>query len=47
MRFETTDFVHAVPIEYEGILPDLFREGKGLSLREVLIPEAFSVLLKY
>ena len=21
VRFETTDFVHAVPIEYEGILP--------------------------
>jgi cytochrome c-type biogenesis protein CcmE len=28
VRFETTDFVHAVPIEYEGILPDLFREGQ-------------------
>ena len=30
VRFETTDFVHAVPIEYEGILPDLFREGQGI-----------------
>ena len=30
VRFETTDFVHAVPIEYEGLLPDLFREGQGV-----------------
>ena len=30
VRFETTDFVHSVPIEYEGILPDLFREGQGI-----------------
>lgn len=30
VRFETTDFVHAVPVEYEGILPDLFREGQGV-----------------
>ena len=47
VRFETTDFVHAVPIEYEGILPDLFREGQGIVAEEVLIPEAFSVRLKY
>ena len=30
VRFETTDFIHSVPIEYEGILPDLFREGQGI-----------------
>ena len=30
VRFETTDFINAVPIEYEGILPDLFREGQGI-----------------
>ena len=30
VRFETTDFIHEVPIEYEGILPDLFREGQGI-----------------
>ena len=30
VRFETTDFIHVVPIEYEGILPDLFREGQGI-----------------
>ena len=30
VKFETTDYVHAVPIQYEGILPDLFREGQGI-----------------
>ena len=30
VKFETTDYIHAVPIEYEGILPDLFREGQGI-----------------
>ena len=30
VRFETTDFVNAVSILYEGILPDLFREGQGI-----------------
>ena len=30
VRFETTDYAHAVPVEYEGILADLFREGQGI-----------------
>ena len=30
VRFEATDYAHAVPVEYEGILPDLFREGQGI-----------------
>lgn len=30
VKFVTTDFVSDVPIEYEGILPDLFREGQGI-----------------
>ncbi len=30
VRFVTTDFAHEVPIEYEGILPDLFRDGQGI-----------------
>ena len=33
VRFETTDYAHAVPVEYEGILPDLFREGQGVVIR--------------
>jgi len=30
VSFVTTDYVSDVPIRYEGILPDLFREGQGL-----------------
>lgn len=30
VEFVTTDFVSDVPIRYEGILPDLFREGQGI-----------------
>ena len=29
MRFDLTDFQASVPVEYEGILPDLFDEGQG------------------
>ncbi len=30
VRFEVTDNAHAVPVVYEGVLPDLFREGQGI-----------------
>ncbi|MBT3529363.1 MAG: cytochrome c maturation protein CcmE [Gammaproteobacteria bacterium] len=30
IEFVTTDYVSDVPIHYEGILPDLFREGQGI-----------------
>jgi cytochrome c-type biogenesis protein CcmE len=30
VAFVTTDFISEVPIQYEGILPDLFREGQGI-----------------
>ncbi len=30
VSFITTDFVSDVRIQYEGILPDLFREGQGI-----------------
>jgi len=30
VRFVATDFVHDVAVDYEGILPDLFREGQGI-----------------
>ena len=29
VRFRVTDGVNAVPVTYNGILPDLFREGQG------------------
>ncbi len=30
VQFEVTDFAESVVVEYEGILPDLFREGQGV-----------------
>jgi len=30
VRFVVTDSVKSVPVAYKGILPDLFREGKGV-----------------
>ncbi|MFY3629615.1 cytochrome c maturation protein CcmE [Achromobacter xylosoxidans] len=30
LRFIVTDTAHAVPVTYQGLLPDLFREGKGV-----------------
>jgi cytochrome c-type biogenesis protein CcmE len=30
VSFVVTDTVRAVPVSYEGILPDLFKEGKGV-----------------
>lgn len=29
VRFELTDTVRSIPVLYKGILPDLFKEGKG------------------
>ncbi|MDY6993798.1 MAG: cytochrome c maturation protein CcmE [Pseudomonadota bacterium] len=30
IQFEVTDYAHTIPIQYTGILPDLFREGQGV-----------------
>jgi cytochrome c-type biogenesis protein CcmE len=30
VRFVVTDTVQSVPVRYQGILPDLFKEGKGV-----------------
>jgi len=30
VRFVLTDLAHTVPVEYTGVLPDLFREGQGI-----------------
>jgi cytochrome c-type biogenesis protein CcmE len=30
VRFKVTDTVQAIPVVFTGILPDLFREGKGV-----------------
>ena len=30
VKFRITDGAHAVPVTYQGLLPDLFREGQGV-----------------
>ena len=30
VRFVVTDYRHSIPVRYEGLLPDLFREGQGV-----------------
>ena len=30
VHFVVTDLAHSVPVSYRGMLPDLFREGKGV-----------------
>lgn len=30
ISFVVTDYLHSVPVEYTGVLPDLFQEGKGV-----------------
>lgn len=33
VRFVVTDTAQRIPVEYRGILPDLFKEGKGVVAR--------------
>ncbi len=30
IRFAVTDLAHTIPVTYTGLLPDLFKEGKGV-----------------
>ena len=30
VRFEVTDGKNGIPVNYQGVLPDLFREGQGV-----------------
>ncbi|MDN3519081.1 cytochrome c maturation protein CcmE [Aquisalimonas lutea] len=36
VRFSVTDGTSEVPVTYEGVLPDLFREGQGVVVRGTL-----------
>jgi cytochrome c-type biogenesis protein CcmE len=50
VRFEVTDGENTLPVSYQGILPDLFREGQGVVTEGVVEPGAFkadSVLAKH
>ncbi len=51
VRFEVTDGNNAMPVSYQGILPDLFREGQGVIAEGTLEPggalKADAVLAKH
>ena len=51
VRFEVTDGRNTVPVAYQGLLPDLFREGQGIVAEGALDPmgtfRADSVLAKH
>lgn len=51
VRFNVTDTVNSVSVTYEGILPDLFREGQGIVTKGELDPNgvfiASEVLAKH
>jgi len=38
IRFEVTDGKSKLPVSYQGVLPDLFREGQGVVAEGVLDP---------
>src|SRR3979411_3357020 len=38
VRFEVTDGRSTVPVAYQGLLPDLFREGQGIVAEVALEP---------
>ena len=40
VRFEVTDGNRAIAVSYQGILPDLFREGQGVVAEGTLDPAA-------
>ena len=51
IKFEVTDGKHDVPVRYQGIVPDLFREGQGVVAEGKLEPggvfDADTVLAKH
>jgi len=41
VNFEVTDTAKTVPVRFEGILPDLFKEGKGVVAQGKLVDGVF------
>ena len=41
VHFVVTDTVKDIPVAYTGILPDLFKEGKGAVVQGKLTPDGF------
>lgn len=51
VRFKITDFQNSVDVIYQGILPDLFREGQGVVVQGHLLDDhlfkALTILAKH
>ena len=51
VRFKVTDTAKTIPVVYTGILPDLFKEGKGVVAQGRMLPDgtfkATEVLAKH
>src|SRR5216683_819312 len=51
VRFRVTDTAKTIPVSYTGLLPDLFKEGKGVVAQGTLAPDgvfhASEVLAKH
>lgn len=51
VRFKITDYQHTIEVVYQGILPDLFREGQGIVAQGRLVDnqhvKATEVLAKH
>jgi cytochrome c-type biogenesis protein CcmE len=43
VRFAVTDTIENVPVQYTGILPDLFQEGKGVVAQGRMDPKGIFV----
>jgi len=41
VSFDVTDTANSLRVIYEGVLPDLFREGQGIVVKGVLDAEGF------
>lgn len=41
ITFQVTDDLHAIPVSYKGILPDLFREGQGVVAEGIWVNGVF------
>lgn len=39
VRFEVTDMKQSLTVHYNGVLPDLFRDGQGVIAHGVLMPD--------
>ena len=51
VKFRVTDTAQTIPVSYSGLLPDLFKEGKGVVAQGILGPDgvfhATEVLAKH